>query len=109
MGAASAFVTRHQHLIAALLVVALAVDLLPQVDYPRWLVEALGFAAAALGVSRPSEVAANLATTLRQRGGFVVAGLVAYLAAAAQSDEAPEPAPVIDVEIVAETDGGSTT
>lgn len=109
MGALTTFVTRHQHLIASLLVVALAVDLLPQVDYPRWLVEALGIAAAALGVSRPSEVAANLATTLRQRGGLVVAGLAAYLAAAAQSDEAPDPAPVIDVEVVAETDGGATT
>jgi hypothetical protein len=103
MGAVSAFVTRHQHLISAVLVVALAVDLLPSVDYPRWLVELLGIAAAALGISRPTEVAANLATSLKQRGGFIVAGLAAYLVAAAQSDHAPEPAPVIDVEVVAET------
>jgi hypothetical protein len=103
IGAVSAVVTRHQHLIAALLVVALAVDLLPQVDYPRWLVEALGIAAAALGISRPTEVAANLATSLKQRGGFIATGLAAYLVAAAQSDEAPEPAPAIDVEVVAET------
>lgn len=102
MGAITAFVTRHQHLIAAALVVALVPDMLPGVDYPRWLAELLGITAAALGISRPSEVAANLATTLRQRGGFVIAGLVAYLAAAAQSDEAPAPAPVIDVEVVTE-------
>jgi hypothetical protein len=90
MGAVSAFVTRHQHLIAAVLVVALMGDLLPSVDYPSWLVELLGIAAAALGISRPTEVAA---TSLKQRGGFIATGLAAYLVAAAQSDEATEPRP----------------
>jgi hypothetical protein len=109
MGAVATLVTRHQHLIAALMVVALAADLLPSVDYPTWLVELLGIAAAALGISRPTEVAANLATSLKQRGGFIVAGLAAYLVAAAQSDEATKPRPEPAVEAEAEAVEGGTT
>lgn len=96
-------VARYQPAIVGVLLVALAVDLVPGVDYPAWLVQLLSVTAAALGVSRPTEVAARLHTTARERGLVAVLGLLGYLVASTQV-EGPaveaEPADVVDVEAV---------
>jgi hypothetical protein len=111
-----AFVAKHQHVIALLLCLALAIDLSPRIDYPSWLVELLIAAAASLGISRPTEVAANMSASLGKRGILVVGSLAAYLTAAIAHDEGDldEPTPaapggdVIDTHESIKPDVGSS-
>ncbi len=108
----SAFLSRHQSLIALLCCVALALPMLGIPMHPA-LVIALAVTAGALGVARPSETAAKIAGEVASaRGGVSIGALVAALAGSLtlfDTTSATVEHPVIDVTEVGTSTGDAST